>query len=432
MALFVTRSTIVADTQGPTAPIITASAASNTSITVNRTTPSTDISGILNYETQRSLAGAGSWTTFDTSSSNPVIATGLSAGISYDFRQRATDTQGNIGSYSSVVSATTTGGSSQNLGAVGPYSEFNLADNHISTIDLSFNDYAMHTLSFDPANSGTATHFPTGFPIGGGAFCRMTPPTGASQDRGIAVNNLSRGGTLAIQELNYRFAWQGGSEMGSRWEGAKWNLLHFFPTLTPGGSDGNNRPILFAGRADIGTGTTRANTIVFGIAQGTVQAWGPQGYLSTYPPLSAFRDVVHLFYMANASDPGVGSTFNGRPIVSSSEALTFEHRVDTRSTATYPNGFMGLRVWRQNGTLLTEAGRPYRISNGIDPATGTLGAYALDIQQLGCGQYNSPPPGGPNPNLKMDVGTYITVARDLSTLRPDLQDGLGYWLGALT
>jgi hypothetical protein len=107
MSRFITRSSIAVDTTGPTAPTITAAAASTSTITVTRTANATDVSGVANYETQRSLAGAGSWTTVDTSNTTPLTVSGLSEATSYDFRQRGIDTLGNLGTFSATATAST-------------------------------------------------------------------------------------------------------------------------------------------------------------------------------------------------------------------------------------------------------------------------------------------------------------------------------------
>jgi hypothetical protein len=107
MARFITRSSIAVDTTGPTAPTISASAGSSSTVTITRTVSATDSSGVASYETQRSLSGAGSWTTVDTSNTNPLTVSGLSASTAYDFRQRGIDTVGNLGTYSSTATATT-------------------------------------------------------------------------------------------------------------------------------------------------------------------------------------------------------------------------------------------------------------------------------------------------------------------------------------
>lgn len=112
MGRLILRSTAVQDAEGPTAPTITATAASSSTVTVTRTIPATDVSGILNYETQRSPAGAGTWTTVDTSNTSPLTVGGLSSATAYDFRQRAIDNLSNVGTFSSVVSATTLSGGS--------------------------------------------------------------------------------------------------------------------------------------------------------------------------------------------------------------------------------------------------------------------------------------------------------------------------------
>lgn len=430
MALFVTRSTRVADETGPTAPIITATASSSTSVTVNRTTAATDISGILNYTTQRSAAGANSWTTIDVSSNNPVTATGLTAGTSYDFRQFATDTVGNVGTISSVVTATTQGGSSNILGVVGPYASHNLQTNPISTFSLDFNDYVIHQLAFDPPNAGTHTHFASGWPVGNGAFVRLTPPTGASQDIGVQIANLNRGGAIDIQEYQWRYQRRFGPTAPGLWGGAKGDIAEGYPTNdVPTGSDGNVRPILFWENY-----VPRANTLVCGIAQGTVQMWGAGAYATTYyPPLTKnyVEGTNHLFYIVRPSDPLVGGTFQGSPVISGDEVLTFEHKVKTTAHGSYPNGFHGLRVYRQNGTVLVTCLRPWRITNDLNETAGTMNARILRVQQFGCGQHNGA--HTPNAGLYMDVGTLVTDAINLNALRPDLIDSTGHaWLGPVT
>lgn len=311
------------------------------------------------------------------------------------------------------------------VGHVGSYTDFDLATYPIYSISFEHNDYGIH-FNGDGTGTGSSTHHPTGWPLGG-AWSRMTPPTVDGLERGIEIsaNRLTRNGTLGMREINIRKEWRGSSEMGSRWFGAKWDLIYFYPTLNVNGNDGNNRPILYAGRVD----SLRANTIVFGLANGTVQAWGGSGYISAFPPLTPFRESTnnHLWYMVNDADSAANGTLFGRPAVPSSEVLTFEHRIDSRPTVAYPDGFIGLRVYRQNGVVLVEAGRPYRISNGIDPASATLNSYVIYIQQLGCGQYNTAPPA--HENLFMDVGGYLTIGRELSVFHPELASGIGYWMG---
>jgi hypothetical protein len=107
MARFITRSSIAVDTTGPTAPAISATASSSSTITITRTLSAFDVSGVALYETQRSPSGAGTWTTVDTSSTSPLTVSGLSASTAYDFRQRGVDTLGNLGTFSATASATT-------------------------------------------------------------------------------------------------------------------------------------------------------------------------------------------------------------------------------------------------------------------------------------------------------------------------------------
>src|SRR5690606_5091245 len=141
-------------------------------------------------------------------------------------------------------------------------------------------------------------------------------PTVDGLERGIAIPNMWRNATVAMQDVNIRFEWRGSDEMGSLWQGAKWILTHLRNTLTPGNAQ--DRAIYFAGRANAGGPNSRDNTILFAPAQGTVQAYGGDGYAGTYPPLSPWPDNLQSFYLADDDDIG-GGTFNGRPLIPGSE-----------------------------------------------------------------------------------------------------------------
>jgi hypothetical protein len=92
--------------------------------------------------------------------------------------------------------------------------------------------------------------------------------------------------------------------------------------------------------------------------------------------------------------------------VPSSEYLTFEYRIVTIATPTHPRGLIALRIYRRNGTFI-ERGIPWNWD-----AVKPLGNYVTEVQQFGCGQYNTVP--APNADLYMDIGGYVTVARDLN------------------
>ena len=96
------------DTQPPTAPSgLTATAVSGTQVNLSWTA-STDNVGVTGYLVERSQgSGSTTFTQVGTPTGTSFNNTGLSPGIVYNYRVRATDAVGNLGGYSSVVTATT-------------------------------------------------------------------------------------------------------------------------------------------------------------------------------------------------------------------------------------------------------------------------------------------------------------------------------------
>lgn len=410
----------------------TATALSQTTIRITWSA-STDTggSGLAGYRVLRSTTSGGAYTQVGTDLSTASLSyddASLGASTTRFYRIVAFDGAGNISSQSTIVSATTQAApaSATVFGVITNYASHNLQTNPISTFDLQFQDYRIHQLGFDPPNAGTATYFASGWPIGGGPFVRLTPPTGASQDIGMEITNLSRNNALDVQEYQYRYMRRFGPTTPGLWGGAKGDLTEGFPTNDdPNGSSGSNRPIIF-----VESYLPRANTLVFGVANGTLQMWGSGAYQTTFPPLvkNYVQTTNHLFYVVRPTDPLVGGTFQGSPVVSSAEVLTFEHKIKTTAHGTYTNGFNGLRVYRQDGSVLVTCLRPWRVTNDLNETSGVIGARILRVQQFGCGQHNVAQTT--DAGLYMDIGRYVTDAVNLNTLRPDLVDSTGEaWLG---
>lgn len=99
----------IGDVTAPTAPGISATAASSTTITVALVTPATDATGIARYELEWSATGTSGWTVLTTSATFPYSHTGLSANTVYYYRARAIDSApaANAGPYSTAASAQT-------------------------------------------------------------------------------------------------------------------------------------------------------------------------------------------------------------------------------------------------------------------------------------------------------------------------------------
>ena len=98
----------VADTAAPTAPAsLTATPASQTQIDLSWT-PATDNVAVTQYFVERcSGAGCTNFTQVASSSSTTYSDSGLSAAATYSYRTRAQDAAGNMGPYSTPVTATT-------------------------------------------------------------------------------------------------------------------------------------------------------------------------------------------------------------------------------------------------------------------------------------------------------------------------------------
>ncbi|MEZ4443904.1 MAG: hypothetical protein R3B72_32825 [Polyangiaceae bacterium] len=288
----------------------------------------------------------------------------------------------------------------ENDGEVGPYAGLDLATYPIYSIDMTLEDYAIHYNGVG-TGTGTSTHHASGW-WDGGAFSRMTPPTTDGLERGLAVHDLFQNATLAIQDFNLRFEWRGGPALASfDSSGAKFLIVHTRRTLTNG--DAQDRPMMFLGHMSTADDPAfnRADTAIFAPAQGTTQGWAADIYADSSPP-QFYRPTSPGLY---AGERGRHGTFQGAPVYAIDEIVTMELRVVTVATPTHPNGLIAYRVYRRNGEVF-ERGIPWNWDSAVP-----LGNFITEVQQFGCGQWNTAPTAGAD--VYMDVGGYVTVARDL-------------------
>jgi hypothetical protein len=300
-------------------------------------------------------------------------------------------------------------GGGNNVGEVGSFANLDLSTYPVYSIDMALNDYQVFS-SVPSPDSGTSTHNATGWPLGGGAFSRMTPPIVDDLGRGIMLPDLWRNATLAIQELNLRWEWRGSDNLASFTDstGPKFLIAHSsaaLSTTTPGDIA---RPMLYLtqslGNADPAM-YGRADTLGLAPAMGTFAGYGDEVYADTMPPLSNWIASYLQWYFTSDGDTG---TFGGRPLIECNEVVTFEVRLISKSTTAYPRGLIAYRLYRENGETY-EQGIPWDLDTNVP-----LGQYFQEFQQFGCGYWNQAPGG----SHYMDVGGYITVARDF-----------GGWLG---
>lgn len=306
-------------------------------------------------------------------------------------------------------------GGGGNLGQIGSYANLDLLAHPIYTIDLGLNDYDIFIRS--GAGAITATHNTSGWPLGNGAYVRLTAPTADQQEGGMNIYNIWQDNTLAMQDFNLRWEWRANNSFCSMaGTGPKFSIIHTRRELAPipPDSGAEERPIMFLTPMNTADNSTynRANTLVVAPSQETVSGWGPLPYddASIYddPPgtLSYYANGPQSYYHTNDGDTG---TFQSKPLVPVSEVITFEMRIQTTTSVAYPRGLIAFRMYRENG-FVAERGIPWN----WDPAV-PFGAHVYEVQQIGMGEFNVAP--GPNAQWA-DIGTYVTLARNL-----------GGWLG---
>jgi hypothetical protein len=298
-------------------------------------------------------------------------------------------------------------GGAHNVGQVGSYANLNLATYPVYSIDMGVADYATYRSPGNEADTGTSTHHASGWPLGGGAFSRITPPIVNDRGRGILLANLWRDVTLGIQDFNLRWEWRSSSDLASMaGTGPKFLIGHCRDSLADSGAD--RRPMLFLTpmNEQAANNYSRDNSLAMAPGQGTTQGWGVVDYGDASPPVHFHSDESYQqFYLTNSGDSG---TFQGRPLIELGEVVTFELRLITIATTAYPRGLIAFRMYRENGQVF-ERGIPWNWDANVP-----LGCYLKEIEEFGAGYWNFVPGG----NYFLDVGGYITVARNF-----------GGWLG---
>ncbi len=100
--------TLKSDIRPPTAPVLGApTSTGTTTLSIPLTTASTDLVAVASYSLERATSAGGTYTAISSAATFPYGDTGLSEGTTYYYRARATDSSGNVGNYSAIVSGTT-------------------------------------------------------------------------------------------------------------------------------------------------------------------------------------------------------------------------------------------------------------------------------------------------------------------------------------
>lgn len=417
MPLFVSRSTRAVDTTGPSAPTISASATTTSTITITRTSSSSDASGISYYETQRSAAGAGAWTTFDTSSTNPLTAAGLNPATSYDFRQRAVDTLGNLGTYSATATATTATGSDGNDGlVVSNYAAYDPDAASIISLDIN------NTIPNWGSNGGASMSFANESWWNGTApVCTLRPPTINDQNSGFGAIPFWKNGTKIVRQLNVRWEWHCSPIFCQNVRNyPKFIILRAYPELNGSTSTTPTRPMLqMENFIESGTAIDLQDTVAMSITQDTFRMFSSTN-ITPAPtraqdngsdPTTAPATRQPVYFSATAGVDGAGN-----PILATTEIVTIEMRINVMPTSDEPNGVNAFRISRRNGQVFERA------CAWTWAPSKTVGThYIADLDSMGGGYYNNA--NANDPNLWTKMGRRLTLGFNL-------QPTVGrYWMG---
>ena len=110
------------DTQAPTAPTLSATTISSTQIDLSWS-GATDNVGVTGYRLERCAgSGCSGFTQIATPAASPYSNTSLASGTSYNYRVRAVDAAGNLGAYSNIATAITSGTSTSSISISSPTS----------------------------------------------------------------------------------------------------------------------------------------------------------------------------------------------------------------------------------------------------------------------------------------------------------------------
>lgn len=378
MALLVTRSTRVTDTTGPSAPTISVATATTSTITVTRTINSADPSGVAYYETQRSAAGSGLWTTFDSSSTNPLTASGLNPGTAYDFRQRAVDALGNAGTYSDVATASTqaaAGWQDVTTGMTGLGAQLATAGRKVR-LDLTGSDYG---LRLDTVNGASSSRDLVGA-FDGSAYIELRPQTGTVNNPNNTYVGVANGANL----------WNNGAT-----DVAQANIGY----------------CLYYGSRYIDLAATAKISGVLGAQTLGGETSASAARLGVYEILHNGRRIPYITVRSTGYYPGVfpetesdtlklgliGTSINhaNNPPLIGQEWMYVEQEVDYRQNRGNPFGRNRLDIWLRDGTH-----RSIETALNYEPNWDFSWRYAATLEYIG-GLFNNPSTANANNFLRV-------------------------------
>ncbi len=100
------------DVRPPTAPVLgTIVTVGASSLQIPLQTAATDNAAVASYALERATSAGGTYSVISSSAAFPYTDSGLAASTTYYYRAAATDSSGNVGNYSAIVSGTTSSSS---------------------------------------------------------------------------------------------------------------------------------------------------------------------------------------------------------------------------------------------------------------------------------------------------------------------------------
>lgn len=290
----------------------------------------------------------------------------------------------------------------------------------------SYDPDAAQLISIDVNNTwnnwgttaGGSIQFTTGSWWNGTAnIARMFPPT-AEGGSGLGHIPIWKNATKPVRQLNLRFEWRPSSNYCSQRGFPKFMIARTYRQLQAVPSVPVVRPMLYLAMTNESGNTPDpwdfdgpydiANAIHLVPAQGTNRCYmdynmipAPTGAQWVYgaSPTTAQTVRCPFYWRATA---GVDSA--GNPIIPAGEVVVIEVRLQAMATAGEPNGVIGYRVYRQNGTYFERCCGWTWDDNGINVNE----AYIEAIEQFGGGYYNVGNPS--SPLVYTEVGRRVGIA----------------------
>lgn len=217
----------------------------------------------------------------------------------------------------------------------------------------------------------------------------LFPPTSSDQASGFGAIDFWKSGTKAVRQLNFRIEFRVSDlfcDDGSNYP--KFFIFRCASTLNPAASL-NYRPMIFIAHGNQDADLGAPDAICFSPAIGTLRMYSSTNIVpapnaadriasgDTDP--GTFAIMNQPFYVAASAGTANGS----KPILDADEYLCMEIRLQMMSTTDEPDGFVGFRVTRQNGSVYE---RGCSITWDDSYPVDTL--YIADIDNMGGGYYN--------------------------------------------